>query len=211
MAATKTAAIEIPRLDIQFKEIILVGDSPLVVHRWADKARKQMLDKQMKKAKPGKKEAKDPERDYIESLYWYSEKPTDPTLKDVEKGEFGFPAIGFKAAAVAACSQIDGMTKVMARGAFHIDADLVRIDGRPSPREDMVRVGMGTADIRYRAEFKEWRAQLGIRYNAGVLSLEQIVNLFNVAGFAVGVGEHRPQKNGSWGMFHVATQEEVQS
>ena len=36
-------------------------------------------------------------------------------------------------------------------------------------------------------------------------SVEQIVNLFNVAGFGIGVGEARPQKNGSWGMFHVAT------
>lgn len=32
---------------------------------------------------------------------------------------------------------------------------------------------------------------------------EQIVNLFNVAGFACGVGEWRPSKDGSFGTFHV--------
>jgi hypothetical protein len=53
----------------------------------------------------------------------------------------------------------------------------------------MVRVGMGTADIRYRGEFKTWSATVTVRYNARVLSADQVVNLFNTAGFAVGVGE----------------------
>jgi hypothetical protein len=33
--------------------------------------------------------------------------------------------------------------------------------------------------------------------------MEQIVNLFNIGGFACGVGEWRPGKDGSNGMFHV--------
>jgi hypothetical protein len=71
-------------------------------------------------------------------------------------------------------------------------------------REDMVRVGMGSADLRYRGEFKEWKTTFSIRFNKNVLSIEQIVLLFNTAGFAIGVGEWRPEKNGSHGMFHVA-------
>jgi len=67
----------------------------------------------------------------------------------------------------------------------------------------MVRVGLGTADIRIRAEFPAWSTTLDIRYNGNVLSREQIANLFNTAGFAVGVGEWRPQKDGSYGMFHA--------
>jgi hypothetical protein len=42
-----------------------------------------------------------------------------------------------------------------------------------------------------------------VRYNRNVLSAEQIVSLFNTAGFAIGIGEWRPQKNGGFGMFHV--------
>ena len=75
-------------------------------------------------------------------------------------------------------------------------------------REYMVRIGMGTADIRYRGEFKKWSTTLHIRYNSNAMSAEQIVNLFNVAGFACGVGEWRPQKDGSYGCFHVATENE---
>ena len=67
----------------------------------------------------------------------------------------------------------------------------------------MVRIGMGVADLRYRGEFKQWSTTLNIRYNANVMSMEQIVNLFNIGGFSCGVGEWRPEKGGSNGMFHV--------
>lgn len=189
-AKEEKQVIELPKLNIVHANLNIVGDSPLIVHRWSEKAKKEILDKQMKKAK-GKKEAKSPERDYEESLY------------HLEGGKYGFPAIAFKAAAVNACSHIDGVTKVEARGAFHVVGEMVEIEGEPNPREDMVRVGMGVADIRYRGEFKEWRCKLFIRYNSNVISAEQIANLFNTAGFAIGIGEWRPQKNGCYGMFHV--------
>jgi hypothetical protein len=183
-------AIVLPALNIQFLKLRLKGDSPLICHAWSEKAKRQMLDAQMKKAKQAKA-AKDPQADYEESLYRLPE------------GGYGFPSVAFKSAAVDACSSIAGVTKVEARGAFHIIGDMVQIEGAPSPREDMVRVGMGAADIRYRGEFREWAAEITLRYNANVLSPEQIANLFNTAGFAVGIGEWRPQRDGSFGMFHV--------
>jgi hypothetical protein len=206
--ATRGAAvpdrIELPKMDIRHMEIRLIGDSPLICHAWSQKAKQEMLDKQMKKAKTAK-QAKDPWMDYCDSLHWVSEKSAYPTQEEVKDATFGFPAVGFKAAAVDACSHLDGVTKVLARGVFHIAGELLPIEGGvPNIREDMVRIGMGTADIRYRGEFKNWSVRVPIRYNAAVLSSEQIVNLFNTAGFAIGVGEWRPQKNGSYGMFHVA-------
>lgn len=194
MAKTKKKTeqiIEIPSLDIRLMELKLEGDSPLICHAWSEKAKKEMLDKQMKKAKQAKK-AKSPEKDFEDSLYKHPD------------GGYGFPAIGFKSAAVNACSHSDGITKVLARGAFHVQGELVKIEGsKPTPREDMVRIQM-TTDIRYRGEFKKWHVKLQIRYNASVISPEQITNLFNIAGFATGIGEWRPQKGGPYGMFHVA-------
>lgn len=191
-AAKKPAAgsITLPKLDVRFIKFNLKGDSPLICHAWSEKAKREMLDKQMKKAKQAK-DAKDPDADYRASLYPHPE------------GGYGFPSVAFKNAAVDACSYIAGVTKVEARGAFHIVGDMVKINGTPSPREDMVRVGMGVADLRYRGEFREWSAEITLRYNASVLSDEQVANLFNTAGFAVGVGEWRPQRDGSFGMFHV--------
>jgi hypothetical protein len=183
-------AITLPALNILFLKLRLRGDSPLICHAWSEKAKREMLDKQMKVAKQAKA-AKDPQADYEASLY---------KLPD---GGFGFPAVAFKGAAVSACSSIAGVTKVEARGAFHIVGDMVKIEGTPTPREDMVRLNGLTADIRHRGEFREWAAEITLRYNANVLSPAEILNLFNTAGFAVGVGEWRPEKDGSFGMFHV--------
>ncbi len=206
-------AITLPRIDIRLMEVAIIGDSPLIVHAWSQKSKQQMLGKQMKKA-GGAKEAKDPAADFEASLY------------RLPNEGYGFPSVAFKTAAVTAITSVAGMTKIAARQAFHIlgeDVDvigafegtkarqnLVRlICGEPSMREDLVRVGMGTADLRYRGEFTDWAAKLLVRYNANVLSEEQILNILNVAGFAVGVGEWRPEKDGSHGMFHVATEKEA--
>ena len=188
--------VELKSIRIERINLEIEGDSSLIVHAWSAKAKKEMLDKQMKKAKTAK-DAKDPQRDYEEAFY---------RLPD---GKPGFPTIAFKQAAVSAGGRFsDGLKMTELRGAFFIDGELAEINGEPSMREDMVRVGMGTADIRYRGEFKQWKAKLLIRYNTGVLSPAQIVNLFNTAGFGVGVGEWRPEKDGSYGMFHVANEEE---
>lgn len=206
--AKQEVGIELPALSIGLMEVTLIGDSPLIVHAWSQKSKQEMLGKQMKKAK-GAKEAKDPKADFEASMY---------RLGD---GGYGFPSVAFKAAAVTAATSVAGITKVAARQAFHILGDdvdvkgafdgsvsrvsLAKIHGAPQMREDMVRVGMGTADIRYRAEFPTWKAAVLVRYNANVLSEAQILNLLNTAGFAVGVGEWRPEKDGMNGMFHVST------
>jgi len=198
MAATETV-VTLPPLKIETMAVTLIGDTPLIVHRWSEKAKKQMLDKQMKKASHGK-EAKDPEKDFRESLY---------VLPD---GGYGFPIIGFKAAAVTACTSIGGLTKVAARQAFHVEGEYAVIEGgEPTMREDMVRVGMGTADIRYRGEFRNWWTTITVKFNGNVMSAEQILNLFSTAGFAVGVGEWRPERDGQFGRFHVASAEETKA
>lgn len=177
-------------------QVRVVGDTPLIVHRWSKKAREEILAKQMKKAKPAKA-AKDPEGDYRESLY------------QLPDGSYGFPATAFKNAAVTACTSLDdkkNMPKTKARQIMHIvadDADMVRINGTPRMREDMVRLNGTTADIRYRGEFPEWSADLTIVFNANVVSEAQVLNILNLAGFGVGVGEWRPERNGQFGRFHV--------
>ncbi len=207
----QSQTIVIPEMIIAKTIIKLVGDSPLIVHAWSPKVIQEMLDKQMKKAKPAGREAKCPEADFCDSLYWLEGKPevsSEVTEEDLKNGRYGFPATAFKSTAVDACSSIEGITKVQARGAFHIVGDMVEIKGVPVMRQDTVKIAMGTADIRHRAEFREWTATFMIRYNPNVLSLAQIANLFNMGGFSVGVGEWRPQRDGMNGMFHVATEGE---
>jgi len=203
--------IVLPALNIKTVSITLIGDSPLIVNAWSPKAREMMKAKQGHEALPAKG-PKIPFQDFLGSMYWLTERPADATLEDVAKAKFGFPAIGFKGSAINACSFIEGVTKVAARGVFHINGTFVTIDSDvPIMREDFVRIGMGTADLRYRGEFDNWRVTFNLRYNATFASVEQIFNLYNHAGFHVGVGERRPQcKSGdSFGMFHVATEKEA--
>lgn len=204
-AVAPTGEVELPRLNLLTMKVTLIGDSPLIVHRWSEKAKKEMRDKQMKKAKPAK-EAKNPDQDFKEAMY---------RLAD---GGHGFPVVGFKAAAVTACTSIGGVTKVAARQAFRVkgeltsDGEMARIEGaEPKMREDMVRIAQGTADLRYRPEYFPWHTELTIVYNANMMSHEQILNMLNTAGFGVGVGEWRPEKDGQAGLFHVADEDEVQA
>lgn len=203
MAKAKVAALSsgpvgivLPAMNLQTIKMTVIGDSPLICHAWSSKAKRAMLDKQMKKAVE-KKAAKNPEQDYEESLYKHP------------AGGFGFPSVGFKSAMVSACRFAEGVKMTELRGALHVVGDMVKIEGEPQPREDMVRVGMGVADIRYRGEFRKWKAVLTIQFNASIISAEQIANLLNVAGFGVGVGEWRPERNGSFGRFHVASSKEA--
>ncbi len=202
-------SITLPPINVGRLSVVIVGDSPLITHAWSQKAREMMLAKQMKKATAAK-QAKNPWEDFCDSLYWISPRPDgDVTEADIEKATFGIPSIGLKNSFVTACTSIGGITKVAARQAFHVEGQWVEILGsKPSMREDVVRVGMGTADLRYRGEFSPWHAVVPIRYNAAMLSPEQIVNLVNVAGFGVGIFEWRPERDGSYGMFHVASDDE---
>lgn len=183
--------MDIPSLDIRLMTVKIIGDSSLIVHKFSEKTKRQMADKQTGKASQGR-QFKDPEEEFENSLH---------RLPD---GGYGFPAIAFKCAAVTACTSLNKtLTKTAARQAFHVMGDMVRIEGTPKPRQDMVRVGPSkSADIRYRGEFLTWSCMLEIRYNARVFSAAQIVNLLNTAGFGVGIGEWRPEKNGQNGLFH---------
>lgn len=210
MAAKNEQVITIPAMDIKTATIKIVGDSPLIMHKWSEKAKKEILDKQMKKAKTKGHDAKDPFADFINSMYWLEGEPEEKTpesfQKAIESGaRFGFPATAVKAAAVSAAYRA-GITKncVSMNGAFHIMGEYIEIHGVPTMREDMVKVGMGTADIRYRGEFTEWWSSFTVRYNAAVLSLEQLVNMISMGGFACGIGEWRIEKGGTYGSFSVA-------
>jgi len=202
----------VPSIRRQSMLVKLIGDSPLIVHAWSKKAKQQMLDKQMKKAKTAK-EAKDPVQDFIESLHVIEGTPVAGPVGDeigianLDECVFGFPSVGFKSCAVSACRFVDGAKMTEARGAFHIEGELIPIECETGPimREDMTRIGMGVADIRFRPEFRKWSVTFEVVYNASAVSPEQIINYFNIGGFGVGVGEWRPEKDGQWGRFHVAT------
>lgn len=210
--------INIAPVEIITTSIRIAGTTPLIVHAWSEKAKREMLDKQTGKTKTKAKEAKNIWHDFIESAYWMAGKPTEYTQEAFEAAihtgvcRWGFPVTAIKQAAASAAIRNDiGIPMTKIRGAFFIEGEgenlLAEIKGSvPSMREDMVRVGgiSKTADIRHRAQFDNWYMDLMIRYNKnGPISIEQIINLINLGGFSCGIGEWRPEKDGDFGMFQV--------
>lgn len=218
----ETVAIEIKPIEIKTAVIRIRGTAPLIVHKWSEKAKREMLDKQMGTTKTkSKHEPKNPVADFIGSAYWLTPEPTEGTEEAFEAAvaagaRWGFPVTAIKQAAIMAASrnEIDIKTTTL-RGAFFIKGEgenmCAEIKGTiPKMREDMVRVGgiSKTADIRHRAQFDDWYMDLQVSYNAnGPVSLEQIVNLINLGGFTNGIGEWRPERDGDYGTFEVVATE----
>ena len=219
------ATVEIRPLDIRRVPIRIIGDSPLIVHAWSEKAKRMMLEAQQKATKTKAKEVRRPFQDFVDSMYWLSEKPAGETDEELEKAfvkavesgnaRWGFQVTAVKQAANSAAYRLGWVKNQMElRGSYFLeipDGDYFEIKGSiPEMREDMVRIGMGSADLRYRAEYSGWYADLILVYNAsGNMTLEQIVNCIEAGGFSCGIGEWRPEKDGSFGTFHVAKNDEM--
>ena len=206
--------IEIRPLDIKEVKVRIVGDTPLIVHAWSEKAKRMMLEAQMKTTKTKAKVARDPYDDFIQSLYWLEGQPKESTPEAFEEAvnngaKWGFPVGAIKQAGNAAAYRLGWVKNQMQlRGSYFLKTefgDMAEIQGSiPEMREDMVRIGMGSADLRYRGEFKNWYMDMTLEYNAsGDMTLEQILNVINAGGYTVGLGEWRPEKDGSFGKFHI--------
>lgn len=221
MATKKEETIVINPIEIRKTKVRIVGDTPLIVHAWSDKAKQMILDAQTGKKKGKQKPKRVPAADFVEGAYWLTEKPVYSENADdeeviaafekaIENGaRFGFPATAIKQAANSAAYRL-GWVKNQAglRGAWFIEADengLVEVvSDTPVIREDMVKIGMGTADLRYRPQFNNWHCDLTISYNAnGEFDLNSIINAINAGGYVCGVGEWRPERDGNFGRFHV--------
>lgn len=196
----------------------LVGDTPLITHAWSEKARREMLAKQVKATKPGK-EARNPEEDFVNSLY------------DMGDGSYGFPAMGVKNCILSAAHKDKGVPRTEVMAGLWIDADMVRTrpalagaicdmpllrlhGSKPEMREDMVKIGKGlnkTANLAYRAQFTVWALKVKGRFNPTTLKPEIVAFLTQDAGLSYGLGEWRNEKRGMFGAFHPADLEEQEA
>lgn len=212
--ARKTVSVSIPDIKLERHTLWLIGSAPLIVHAFPEKARKLMLDKQMKVAKGGR-DARDPYAEVEAAKY---------TLPD---GRDGVPAVAFKAAAVTACTSLADITKVAARQAFRVEGEsmnaagvidgsfvrtaLVPLVAHPATiREDVVRLSgpSRTAEMRYRPEYSVWGVELSVVLNPQVVSIGQLGSMFQAAGHGVGVGDYRPERDGDCGTFDLVSEKE---
>jgi hypothetical protein len=207
MPAAKSGTIEIHQIDAEILEVPILGTSPLLVHRFSEKSKLQMLDNMQGRKSP--KQPKDPQAEYEAAFY---------KTKEDDKGNvrYGIPVIAFKAATIGAARFYQGVTMVALRqflffrGELGVDGQqLAIIDGTPHMREDVVRVGNGGTDLRYRPEFTQWSTTITVIYVKSALTQTSVLSLIDAGGMGVGVGEWRPEKHGDMGTYRVDTDREM--
>lgn len=171
------------------------GTSPLIMHKWSEKAKAMMREKGAGK-KTKTREARNPKKEAQEATY------------TTASGEIGIPGMAFKNALISAAHKDLGIEKTMVRKALFLRTDdpdkvLPMTGSAPTIREDMVRVGAGSADLRYRPEFTEWSVAIELEIDADLLQSQDVLSLVDRAGFGVGICEWRPEKNGEFGRFEI--------
>jgi len=208
--AETTARIEIDKLDVQRMLVPIVGTSPLIVHNFSDKSKRQMLEAQQ--GKRAVKQVRDPEAEYRSAFY----------MMDRGDGEdhYGFPVTAFKAATVGAARFYSGVKMVEMRQFLFFRGELTKADpqqlveifGTPEMREDVVRLGgvNRSADLRYRPQFTEWRTVLDVQFVKSNISEGSVLSLIDAGGLGIGVGEWRPERRGEFGCYQIDQTKDIE-
>lgn len=202
--ANEVAIIAIDRIQTETITVPILGITPLIVHRFSEKAKRAMLDAQLGTKVP--KEPRDPEAEYQAAFY---------RLPD---GQPGFPIVAFKEATIGAARFYGKQVTMtaLAQSMFFIGETgtdgfaLARLDGDCPMREDIVRVGRGTSDLRYRPEFPRWATTIKVIFVPSMLTRNSVLSLIDAGGLGVGVGEWRPERHGTNGTYQIDPNRQVE-
>lgn len=203
----ESTTVEIRPANLQVIAVEIEGTAPYVQLKFSEKAKGSMAAKQMagSTGKASKaKAARSFEDDFRQAQHIS------------EEGWHGIPATAFRAAMIDACRTV-GLEMTRAKMAVFVVADgldaddgtpLVRLDAPPPEMHvGAVRNATGVADLRARPMWRRWKAVVTLRFDADILTAENVVNLLSRAGQQVGVGEGRPFSKKSvgqgWGTFEV--------
>ena len=191
---------------IQTASFKIVGTAPYVQLRFSEKAMRTMMDKQKLGSQANKKKAKEA-RDFDEDFRQAQHVSTD--------GWPGIPASAFRNGLISACRLV-GFKMTLAKLSLFVGEDgfdkvdavpLVKIDGNPEPLIMHARNATGVCDIRVRAKFWPWSAELRVSFDADQFSTQDVANLLLRVGTQVGIGEGRPDSKMSagmgWGTFSL--------
>lgn len=208
--AKASVTIEAPKLETAIFRIR--GISPYVQNRFSNKAREQI--KQSQIAGSASKKGKKREPKDFQACF-------EAALHRSKEGFLGIPAAAFRNAMISACKLV-GFHMTKAKLALFVEGDgidaeektpLVKIlKGEPIYFEASVRNDDGSLDLRARPMWEPgWEADVRIRYDADLFTLNDIANLLLRAGLQVGIGEGRPDSKNSggmgWGLFTIINTE----
>lgn len=198
--ANSTMQVVITPPNFQRLAINIKGTTPLVINRFSAKAMQMM--RKAQEAGNASRSRKAHEAKDFDALFEGAKHVSDD-------GWEGIHAAAFRNGAISACRAC-GFKMTHAKLAFTVEQDgFDRVDGAPLVRltsgaaEQWVaptRNATGVIDLRCRPMYREWGATLRIRYDAGMLTGDDVVNLVARVGLQVGIGEGRPDSKMSAGL-----------
>lgn len=191
--AHKSIVIEAPQTEML--KIVIAGMGPgFLSHRKSEEITEKWRAKL--EGKVQKKEVFDVKKALEQSLY------RDPKTKKP-----GVLAKAIKAAIVsAALAHEDKTLKRKIRAAVFIPCEIIPFDSFEDQieRVEMLPLmGGRSQNLSCRWEFRGWKLTVPIEFNRNLLDIEAVINLLHFAGFSIGIGDHRPEKNGINGRFKV--------
>lgn len=183
-------------------DFCIVGKSPLILNRMAEKARMELLAPKGRKTAADKAGSlkHDPLEEFRASPYTMAS-ASAPTLLAV------LPT-AFKAAMASAALDLPGAKKAQIGRLVSVEWDKMPLYGIPKLFMAVTRSAdiNKTPDIRTRAIVPEWACMLRVTFMKPILREQSVVNLLAAAGELSGIGDWRQQKgSGSFGSFRLAS------
>ena len=179
----------------------IVGESPMIFNRMAEKAKRELLF-----PSGGRKTAADragtlkhePVTEYRDSIYRNHGDKAETRLK--------LPSPCFKGAMMTAALDLPGTRRTEIGRLVWVTGTHVDVYGIPNLFMNTVRSAdiAKTPDIRTRAICAQWACQVTVRFVTPKLTPTAVYNLLHGAGMVSGVGDFRQEKGkGNFGQFRV--------
>lgn len=192
----------LPTFEMNFGsvEFHLLGNSPLILHAFSAKAKRSLLmpTGRMTTAEKAANVKHNPHQEYIDSTY---RQPGEDVATRLV-----FPTTGFKAAMSEAAIEYPGATSKTIDRLVWVEGEYVEIYGIPELHMDTVRMQdiAKTPDIRTRAIVPHWGCKVKVRYAQPKVTGQVMLNLLQVAGMIIGIGDKRQGKGvGNHGQWNV--------
>ncbi len=190
----KSIEITVPKLNLGMLKIKIKGKTPLLMDKFPEQVREQILDKQLGRTK-GKKQLRDLDWEYENAIHRISDK------------KIGFPAQGFKSAMVESTSFVGSrdFSKKLLKGIQIINSegnDLIPITYKKLSK---LKHYPKDSNTKISPMLEDWECELVIQFDQNNVAANDLVNLLNYAGFYYGIGVWSPRAKcgGKYGMYEV--------
>lgn len=202
----KETVIEMKPIKIKNVVITIAGDGDLVLNKMNDVVSRDLVDKRKDKAKDLSKPNE--WEKIITALHWRDGKPKDFSeegmIRALRENAPCITAFGLKKSFGDAVvrNEIDKYkTKFDASVNIIASGGLVPVTfAEHFVDEKLMSPKKGAPVLVYLNRFAGWKAEFTLSYTENAYSLEQIVNIINLAGFGIGIGSGRTS---GYGRYHV--------